>query len=54
MITLQDAADHILKLPKAALQRPHWHAAVAAHAARPRRHAAGDEPWRGAGVEVGS
>jgi hypothetical protein len=25
MPTLQDAADHILKLPKAQQQLPHWH-----------------------------
>jgi hypothetical protein len=25
MRTLQDAADHILKLPKAQQQLPHWH-----------------------------
>jgi hypothetical protein len=28
--TLQDAADHILKLPKAEQQLPHWQAAVEA------------------------
>jgi hypothetical protein len=28
--TLQDAADHILKLPKAQQQLPHWQAAVEA------------------------
>jgi hypothetical protein len=30
MITLQDAADHILKLPKATQQLPRWQAAVEA------------------------
>jgi hypothetical protein len=30
MTTLQDAADHVLKLPKAHQQLPHWHAAVEA------------------------
>ena len=28
MRTLQDAADHILKLPKATQQLPHWQTAV--------------------------
>jgi hypothetical protein len=57
--TLQDAADHILKLSKAQQQSPHWQPAVEAlvmaaedrgpllHA---RRDAAGDEPWQGTGV----
>ena len=30
MTTLQDAADHILQLPKATQQLPHWQAAVEA------------------------
>jgi hypothetical protein len=30
MTTLQDAADHILKLPKALQQQPHWQAAIEA------------------------
>lgn len=30
MITLRDAADQILQLPKATQQLPHWHAALEA------------------------